>query len=108
MFGDSCFVSVSPSYCSHCMERNDWSGMARRCKRECMSFFPPSRTLLQTSCVMYVVVMKMGFLESLWHHKAFSCGLILLFVLLVTNQYQKALAPQMCVFLDLNVAADLM
>ncbi|XP_062501501.1 nuclear envelope phosphatase-regulatory subunit 1-like [Corticium candelabrum] len=37
---------------------------------------------------------NMGFLESLWHHKAFSCGLILLFVLLVTNQYQKALAPQ--------------
>jgi hypothetical protein len=39
----------------------------------------------------------MGFLESLWDHKAFSCGLIALFFLLVTNQYQKALAPQMCV-----------
>jgi hypothetical protein len=37
---------------------------------------------------------NMGFLESLWDHKAFSCGLIALFFLLVTNQYQKALAPQ--------------
>lgn len=53
------------------------------------------RMYIQTDRLYIEFVLKMGFLESLWDHKAFSCGLIVLFVLLVTNQYQKALAPQM-------------
>ena len=60
-----------------------------------LDFFP--NHTVESNCHYVGLVLKMGFLESLWDHKAFSCGLIVLFFLLVTNQYQKALAPQMYV-----------